>query len=235
MYQDTHDKQNVNEDLTVQWLTNFKVKCQSHRKTTPCLFISYINGRKYTHSWAVAGTNSLSKSFFIAGHPANAGLSGSGSSVSNLNLMSTSNEVKGEKPEVRQKIPVKLSSKLSVSSGGSTKDKSRKSVAGLGKVEKKTPDNLLSYSLTSLQIHRRPTWQAPRPWAAPWGTLPSPSSKVPTSSRFFPSSSVRKTAEPEQAPPPPRPVTPTRWRRLEVRGRATRYVPHLDIDCHFVP
>ena len=102
-------------------------------------------------------TNTLSKSFFIAGHPANAGLSGSGSSVSNLNLMSTSNEVKGEKPEVRQKIPVKLSSKLSVSSGGSTKDKSRKSVAGLGKVEKKTPDNLLSYSLTSLQIHRRPT------------------------------------------------------------------------------
>ena len=70
----------------------------------------------------------------FSGHPANAGLSGSGSSVSNLNLISTSNEVKGEKSGVRQQIPVKLSSKLSVSSGGSTKDKSRKSVAGLGKV-----------------------------------------------------------------------------------------------------
>ena len=76
----------------------------------------------------------------LAGHQPNSGLSASGSSVSNLNLISTSNEAKvgHEKPEVRQQIPVKLSSKLSVSShGGSTKDKSKKSVAGLGKVSLK--------------------------------------------------------------------------------------------------
>ena len=38
--------------------------------------------------------------------------------VANLNLLSTTNEAKGEKPEIRQQIPVKLSSKLSVSAGG---------------------------------------------------------------------------------------------------------------------
>ena len=53
-------------------------------------------------------------------------------SVANLHLMSTTNEAKGEKPEIRQQIPMKLSV-----SGGSTKERSGKkisSVVGLNKV-----------------------------------------------------------------------------------------------------
>lgn len=59
-----------------------------------------------------------------------------GGVVGNLNLLSTTNEAKGDKPEIKQQIPVKLSSKLSVS-GGSAKDKGSKkisSVVGLTKV-----------------------------------------------------------------------------------------------------
>lgn len=57
-------------------------------------------------------------------------------SVANLNLLSTTNEAKvGEKPEIRQQIPVKLreqSSKLSVSGGSGGKDKSSKKMSAIG-------------------------------------------------------------------------------------------------------
>jgi hypothetical protein len=73
----------------------------------------------------------------FSGLSSSSNLSSAAASVSNLNLMSTTNEVKGEKAEVRQQIPTKLSSKLSVSSGASMKEKSTKkisSVVGMNKV-----------------------------------------------------------------------------------------------------
>ncbi len=53
--------------------------------------------------------------------------------MSNLNLLSTTNEAKIEKPEIKQQIPVKLSSKLSVGGGGG-RDKAAKKLSSINKV-----------------------------------------------------------------------------------------------------